>query len=243
MDTALLSLLIYTVPAMAAVILTGIAATLHGPGSALRGYLQHFAAGMLFSVIAIEFLPEMMREVKPVPVILGFALGFTVMLGIRSSKKRFYNAQESKSERLADLIAAVGGYLLVVGLLIGTGFGVGKLEGKLLALALTIEVLFLGVTATSGLGKAGIKRRGAIVTLSLFSPLILIGGAAGALLRHRLSSLAVEIMLSFGLAALLFLATEELLLEPHDEPETPLQTATFFAGFLLLVVLSSAAER
>ena len=47
-------------------------------------------------------------------------------------------------------------------------------------------------------------------------------------------------LLSFGSAALLYLVTEELLVEAHEEPETPLSTATFFAGFLLLFVLQLA---
>lgn len=238
MDTVLSRVLINTLVPMATIILSGIVAALHPLGSTLRNYIQHFAAGVLFSVISIEFLPDMMRERKPIPVILGFALGLSVMLGIRSSKKRFTQAKEGKSEQLANLLAAVGGYLLIVGLLIGIGFGAGKVEGKLLTLALTIETIFLGVSTATALSKAGIKPRGVILTLLLLSPLILIGGTASALLLPRLPSLAVDILLSFGLAALLFLATEELLLEARGEPETPLATATFFAGFLLFLVLS-----
>lgn len=238
MDTALSRVLIYALVPMAAVILTGVLAALHPLGSTVRSYIQHFAAGALFSVISIEFLPDMMRERKPIPVILGFALGLSVMLGIRSSKKRFMQADEGRPQRLADLIAAIGGYLLIVGLLIGIGLGAGKVEDKLLTFALTIEVFYLGLATASALSRTGIKRRGVFLTLSLLSPLIVVGGAAAAFLLPRLLSIGVDILLSFGLAALLFLATEELLLEARDEPETPLATATFFAGFLLLLVLS-----
>lgn len=44
-------------------------------------------------------------------------------------------------------------------------------------------------------------------------------------------------MLSFGAAALLSLVTEELRVEAHEEPETPLLTAMFFVGFVLLLVI------
>lgn len=44
-------------------------------------------------------------------------------------------------------------------------------------------------------------------------------------------------MLSFGSAALLFLVTEELLVEAHEVSETAARTAMFFAGFLLFLVL------
>lgn len=56
------------------------------------------------------------------------------------------------------------------------------------------------------------------------------GGHAGRILADRL--------LAFGLIALLYLVTEELLVEAHEGgKETPFATAMFFAGFLLLLLL------
>jgi ZIP family zinc transporter len=48
-------------------------------------------------------------------------------------------------------------------------------------------------------------------------------------------------VLAFGAAALMFLVTEELLTEAHEEKETPLLTATFFAGFLAFLILGMVA--
>ena len=39
-----------------------------------------------------------------------------------------------------------------------------------------------------------------------------------------------------------YLATEELLVEAHEVPETPLATATFFAGFLLLMMVEMLTQ-
>jgi ZIP family zinc transporter len=50
----------------------------------------------------------------------------------------------------------------------------------------------------------------------------------------------LDLILSFGLAALLFLVTEELLVEAHKEPETPISTALFFIGFLAFLLLGMA---
>jgi len=47
----------------------------------------------------------------------------------------------------------------------------------------------------------------------------------------------VELILSFGLAALLYLVTEELLVEAHEEKETPVATLMFFVGFLGFLVI------
>ena len=46
--------------------------------------------------------------------------------------------------------------------------------------------------------------------------------------------------LSFGLIALLYLVTEELLVEAHENPDRPWVTAMFFVGFLLLLLLEQA---
>jgi zinc transporter, ZIP family len=40
-----------------------------------------------------------------------------------------------------------------------------------------------------------------------------------------------------GVSALLYLVTEELLVEAHDRPDTPLITATFFPDFPIPIVL------
>jgi ZIP family zinc transporter len=54
-------------------------------------------------------------------------------------------------------------------------------------------------------------------------------------------SYLAKFVLSFGLAALMFLVTEELLVEAHEEPETPLSPAMFFVGFLLFLIVGMVA--
>jgi ZIP family zinc transporter len=51
------------------------------------------------------------------------------------------------------------------------------------------------------------------------------------------SANVVDATLAFGLAALLYLVTEELLVEAHEVPETSAQTAMFFVGFILLLTI------
>jgi ZIP family zinc transporter len=44
-------------------------------------------------------------------------------------------------------------------------------------------------------------------------------------------------VLGFATAALLYLVTEELLVEAHETTETPLLTAAFFIGFIAFLTL------
>ena len=62
-----------------------------------------------------------------------------------------------------------------------------------------------------------------------------LGGLAGTLPCPYLDA-----FFAFSLVALLYLVTEELLVEAHEQPETPLITAAFFVGFLALLVLEEA---
>ena len=68
--------------------------------------------------------------------------------------------------------------------------------------------------------------------------LILIGATVGVTLLAGLAGPELVAVLAFGVAALLYLVTEELLVEAHEVPETVLVTSIFFVGFLLLLVIA-----
>lgn len=237
--------LAYALLPVAAAVAGCAAAQLRPPGSKLRSMIQHFAAGVVFSVVGVELLPDVVRAHRPVQVVVGFALGVAVMLGIRALTgdvgEAAGKAVEGGKEKLsAAMFAAVGVDLLVDGFLIGVGFAAGAKEGRLLTLALSVELLSLGLALAVVLNEAGVARAKSVATVFALSLLIVVGAVGGATLLHNLSEAALEVVLSFGLAALLFLVTEELLVEAHEEPETPAATATFFAGFLLFLILGIA---
>jgi ZIP family zinc transporter len=70
--------------------------------------------------------------------------------------------------------------------------------------------------------------------------MIMLGALLGATLLAGLSGPWLEGVLAFGAAALLYLVTEELLVEAHKLPDTPLMTAGFFLGFLVLFLIEMA---
>lgn len=238
----LLNVLAYSLLPLAAAVVGSVAAVLRPPGAKLRSMIQHFAAGVVFSVVAVELLPDVIREHRPLQVVVGFALGVGVMLGIRALTGDVAEAgkkiEEGGKEKLSvALFAAIGVDILVDGFLIGIGFAAGAKEGRLLTLALSVEVLSLGLALSVVLNRAGVARAKSVATVFALTLLIVVGAVGGATLLHNLSEAALEVVLSFGMAALLFLVTEELLIEAHEELETPAATATFFAGFLLFLIL------
>ena len=67
--------------------------------------------------------------------------------------------------------------------------------------------------------------------------LVFVSAVAGATVLSDLPAGAMEVVLSFGAAALLYLVTKELLREAHEERESTSGTAMFFVGFLLFLVI------
>ena len=81
-----------------------------------------------------------------------------------------------------------------------------------------------------------------LLVVSALGTLVFASAVLGATVLSRLTGGAMEVVLSFGLAALLYLVTEELLREAHEERETTLATAMFFVGFLAFLVVGMTLD-
>ncbi len=199
------------------------------PGEKTQGFVQHFAAGVVFAAAAAELLPDVMHRQSLTAALIGAALGVALMLAIRSVGRKLKGG--------FGLTAVIAIDVLVDGLVVGLSFVQGTRQGILLTIALTIELLFLALTVASELGGAGMSKllvAGTTIGLSLLLPP---GAALGFGVLGGLADPIVTGLYAFGLVALLYLVTEELLVEAHEKPDTPLATAVFFVGFFLMVML------
>jgi ZIP family zinc transporter len=251
-------------------IVGAVVAVLRPPGPALRSAILHFAAGVVFSVVAVELLPDIVRQHAPIEVGIGFGLGVAVMLGLRQFTRRLEKKEVSEAEnagRAAEtvpltvgqsgdavppvaatpaatagalpwgLLVGVGIDIFIDGLLLGIGFAAGAKEGTLLAIALTVELLSLGLATAVELRQDGFGKLRAVGIIAGLALALLLGAGVGTTVLSGATGNLLEIVLSFGLAALLFLVTEELLTEAHEEEESPWLTSAFFVGFLLFLIL------
>ena len=216
-----------TIPVIAAVIGATVAVNAR-PGQVLVSAIQHFAAGVVFAAAAVEILPDVMHAGSPVATIAGGAIGIAVMLLVRRIG--------TFATGPVALMSMVGVDILIDGLVLGIAFAAGSKAGFILTVALTIEVLFLGLTVANELGES-LRSRLKIVGITAGLVLLL---PTGVLLASPLTLLPSPVLtgfFAFGLIALLYLVTEELLVEAHEVPDRPWVTAMFFIGFLLLLVL------
>lgn len=224
---------------VAAAVIGATVAALRPPGAKTTSAIQHFAAGVVFAAVAGEVLPDI-REQSLVPVVVGFSTGVIVLLVLRSFSQRAEQAAKAGPSLPISLLATIGIDLLIDGLLVGIGATLGASQGRVLTIALTLEVLFLALSMSAGLIKAGQPRVRAAAIPSMLSLSVAVGAIGGAALLGDASRDLLAAVLAFGAAALLYLVTEELLVEAHEGPETPPLTAMFFVGFLALFALEGA---
>lgn len=222
---------IFTLGPVAAAILGATLAAYRRPGPTLTSALQHLAAGVVFAAAAGEILPDLKHEGSPWPVLIGGGAGIVTMLLIREVERRVKGP--------VGLMALVGVDILIDGLVLGLAFAAGEKAGLLLTIALTLEVLFLGLTVAAELGETT-PGPGRVIGLTAGLVLLLPAGAMVAAPLAGLPEAYVTGLFAFGLIALLYLVTEELLVEAHEVPDRPWVTALFFVGFLLLLLLEES---
>ena len=227
-------LLITAIPTFTMVV-ASVVSVWRSPGSRIRSAMQHFAGGIVFAAVAIELVPNMVAGGRVLPMLVGFILGVGLVLGIRVLDER---GRSGGRRGASGLLVSTAVDLLIDGFLVGIGFGLSMSSGWLLVIAITFEVLFVGLSLAMILVNRGLDRVRAFAWLGIIALFVPIGAVVGALLFEVLDGDWQIGILAFGSAALLYLVTEELLVEAHDQGETVVGTSMFFVGFGSSLVLS-----
>jgi ZIP family zinc transporter len=223
--------LIMAFPALIA-LCGGILAAVWTPSHAARSLIQHFAAGVVLAALAVELLPEIGREHAPgLVLIASFAMGSLFMYAL----KLWTMGLAQKAKNSGASVGLGTGLMLATfidvatdGFIIGAGFATGGETGTILALGLSVELLFLGLALTSA-ATAGWR----IIALSgALGLTVLVFAMLGSALLAGASHAVIGGTLAFSAAALLYLVTEELLMEAHEGEEKPVSTLVLFGGFL-----------
>jgi ZIP family zinc transporter len=239
------------IPVVATVI--GAAAAIRRrPGPKLISGVQHFAAGVVLAAVAGEVLPSLKDEGHLGWAVCGFlaGIGLVLVLEVVSEREKAHEEKVRKGLIPKALKAALPlGMLIPVavdlfmdGILVGLGASLGMTQAVILTIALTLEVLFLGVALVAVLRESGQTAGMAVLWCFVVSLSMVVGALGGVLLLGGASKAVMAFALAFGAAALLYLAVEELLLEAHENAETPLLTAMFFVGFIVIYVLSEVGS-
>lgn len=223
-----------TFPVLAG-ILGGVVPSVRTPSAAMVSGVQHFAAGIVMAAVAGEVLPDLRSRGPLWLIVVGFSAGVAVLVALR----RFDGHGEHQDgddvgELPVGFLTVVAVDLFIDGLLVATGATVSSRTAIIITIALTVEVLFLGLAVALRLAGSGMPRIRAAATTSALSLVIAVGGVPGAVALGRAGNTVLTLVLAFAAAALLWLVVEELLVEAHETPERPWMAVMFFAGFLIL---------
>ncbi len=248
--------LLVSFPVLASV-LGALLAVFRPPSARVVSAIQHFAAGVATAALVGEIMPELRREGHLGWTVVGFVAGALLVLGLGAYGRRTEAAAEAQAsggishgirsdlmKRAAvalpvGMLAAMAVDLLLDGILIGLGVRLGQAQGVILTIALTLEILFLGLSVVSEVTEAGASKTRAVLITVALGLVTAVGAIGGAALLGGVSESVMSAVLAFGAAALLYLVVEELLVEAHEEKETVWLGAMFFLGFLVIYVLSA----
>ncbi len=223
------------IPAIA-LMATGIIAMYRHPSQRLNSIVQHFAAGLVFAAVAVELLPDEKGE-NPLLVFVGFAVGTLAMLGMEMAIRRYEKRQAVKSEGNLGMLIASAIDFLIDGILIGLAFTLGGKAGLLVTIALGAEFGSLGFTLSVELKELGLNPKQHYLYLGALAAMPIVGAAIGMLVLAAAPHAVMTLSLAFAIAALLYLVTEELLIEAHSKGNEEFATAMFFVGFLMIFLI------
>lgn len=231
MKTALL----YSLIPVAAALLAALAAMFLKGSNRLQSIVQHLAGGVVFAAVALEITPDLMERHSPIPAAIGFVAAVFGLL-LLAKGEQSGKAKGGRSKFPHVYLCAIGIDLLLDGFVIGIGFSGGARQGRLLTLALTLELVALGLALIGKLRERTCSSLESFCVTAGVSSLLVVGTGVGAELLRIVPPWAVTAALGFGEAALLYLVTEQLLLEAHEREDTSFTTAIFFLGFLSILV-------
>ncbi len=211
----------------------GLVASIYIPKPKLISTLQHFVAGVVIAAVSIELLPKIIHKNSSWTVVCGFVLGAVVMLLLNVVTKHLSKGKGASK----GLITGGALDLLIDGILIGVSFLAGKESGLLIVFSLSLCAFFLNLTVASTLRQKGVRPREAGLMVFLIAAMLPLGAwIGGSVLAHLPESVLTE-TIAFGVAALLYLGVEELLSEAHEKRDTIWVSASFFLGFLAILLI------
>lgn len=225
----------------AATVLGGVASTFLRPAGRLKSHAQHFAAGVVLAAVAVEVIPELERareRQSAWPIVTAFAVGSTLMFALKWIEHRRAHVGRKHGSPLGMILAATAD-IAVDGLVIGAGIAKGEATGLLLATGLSIELLFVGVSIASAFEHDAARWKPAATTIGL-AMVLCAGALGGAFVLRAVAPVFTNVALAFGSAAMLYLVTEELLVEAHESADAPSTVASLFAGFSCFWLLEIA---
>ncbi len=182
-----------------------------------RSAIQHFAAGVVIAAVASEVIPAVERTGTAPGILGGFAAGGIAMIALKWGALKFERRGKRAHAMPIGLAAAAAVDTIIDGAITSAGFITGQRLGKVLAIALAIELFFLTLSVGAEFRKGRSSRWRGLVATTVIAGMFVVGSFGADVLLRDVSEGTVAVVLAFGAAESLF------------------STAMLFAGFLVLL--------
>jgi ZIP family zinc transporter len=227
----------YILLATGAGLLGSIIALFWSPSTKVRSAIQHFAAGAVLAAVASNVIPEIERIGSLAGIMGGFMAGGLLMIVMKWFVVRFERKQKQAGGLPVGLAAAAAVDTFIDGVIISAGFSANQQVGVLLAIALSLELLFLTLSVGVEFREINFGTWQSLAVTGGIALLQLVGAIAAGFFLADAPETILAIVLAFGAAALIYLIAEELLVENVQAEESIFSTVTLFSGFLVLLAL------
>jgi len=240
-------ILLFSLLPLVTMILGGVIGIQFQVKNNIRSLILHLAAGVIFAVVAVDLLPSIVKDSNLVGISVGFFAGLAVMLLIKHFSHRAAEKHKMEIANGAALVSKALPWALLIGIavdifidgiLLGVGFAAGQSEGILLCIALSIEILVLGLVVATELKTENFQKLKIFQIVVVLGVFFVFGALGGSIMLSFLPKELLVYILAFGLSALMYLVTEELLIEAHELKDTPFNTAVFFIGFFVFLMIA-----
>ncbi|MCH2161261.1 MAG: hypothetical protein MK085_05240 [Phycisphaerales bacterium] len=220
--------MIWTIIPAIAILIPGLITLLVQPGPRVTAAMQHLAAGLIMSAVAMELVPETVKNADArIYAIAGYAVGLVIVFGIRTLSNRIGESSP------AGLLANVGLDVVLDGFLVGISIATIAGTGAAIVVgSLSLEVSFLIMATVATLLTRKWPKGRIVLSLVALSIFTFGSGLVGLYGAGMLPGHMVTAATALGIAALLYLVVEELLVKAHEgKSDTALGSLLFFVGF------------
>jgi zinc transporter, ZIP family len=217
-------------------ILGGVVSIFWEVSERIRGYLLHFAAGILTAIIAVDLLPQVRENGEPAAVLIAFLTGSIAMIGIKMLSEWLEDKDDNDQPHGLGITAALD--TTIDGFIIGAGFAASGALGTLLAFALGLELFVLTLSVSFEYLSKNAKQWKTTAITTGIAFLLAVGAVSGYMMFGGLSEQAIANVLSFASAALLYLVFEELISKGQEARRSVTTVAFFFLGFFILMAFT-----
>jgi len=168
----------------------------------------------------------------------------TLLVNDPSSKKKRISTAEYLKVLPWLMLAPVAVDTFLDGILLGLTYVGRPQAGLVIAVGFAFETAILGIMTSSTLQLKGFPLIYPVIIIILFAILFFVGGIIGATIFSQGQGTLFLAFISFGVGALLFLVTDDLLIEAREKKSvvTWYTKFQFFVGFLAVLLVHEALE-